>query len=281
MSRLLELESVSVDFGRRGQVKRALDRVSFSVEAGKTVGLVGESGSGKTTIGKVLLGQVRADEGAVRFDGEDITHFRNRERRRLSSRIQVVFQNPFLSLNPQRTIGQTVAETLVTRRDLSQTEVRARVVQMLERVGIQGEAIDRYPASFSGGQRQRIAIARALLPNPELLICDEAVSALDLSIQAQVLNLLIELQESLGLACLFITHDISVVRHLCHEVVVLRHGVVMESGDTESVCSTPQSDYTERLLAAAPIPDPAAQALAREARLERQRIDLTTNKESQ
>jgi len=266
MSSLVEINDLTVDYGTRRHTKRALDAVTLDVRPGETLGLVGESGSGKSTLGKAVLGQVPITAGSITFDGADITHLDGRGRRALSQRIQVVFQNPYLSLNPQRTVAQSVAETLTTQRDLSTGEVRRRVLETLEQVGIDPSAADRYPAAFSGGQRQRIAIARALLPRPDLVICDEAVSALDLSIQAQVLNLLVELQDELGLAYLFITHDLSVVRHLCHRVVVLRDGEVVEKGDTAAVCDRPREDYTRRLLASAPIADPDAQALARAAR---------------
>jgi len=258
MSSLVEVEDLTVVYGgrRRGTGSRGLSSVSLDVRAGETLGLVGESGSGKTTLGRALLGLVPVTSGTVRFDGEDITHAHRRRRRALSQRIQVVFQNPYLSLNPQRSIVQSVAETLTARSDVGREESRARSIVMLERVGIPAEAADRYPGSFSGGQRQRIAIARALVPEPDLVICDEAVSALDLSIQAQVLNLLVELQDELGLAYLFITHDLAVVRHLCHRVAVLRHGELVESGSTDSVCTSPSHPYTRTLMSSAPVADP-------------------------
>ncbi|GAA1504768.1 ATP-binding cassette domain-containing protein [Nocardioides humi] len=257
MSPLVELEDLTVVYGgRRGRGRRVLDGVSLEVRRGETLGLVGESGSGKTTLSRALLGLVPVAGGAVRFDGRDITHASRRERRALSQRMQVVFQNPFLALNPQRTIVQSVAETLVSRSDIGREEARARSLAMLERVGVPASAADRYPGSFSGGQRQRIAIARALVPRPELVVCDEAVSALDLSIQAQVLNLLVELQDELSLTYLFITHDLAVVRYLCHRVAVLRHGELVETGDTAAVCAAPGHPYTRSLLDSAPIADP-------------------------
>jgi ABC-type glutathione transport system ATPase component len=263
VSPLLDIEHLDVGYGRARSARQVLSDVSLTVAAGETVGLVGESGSGKTTTGRAVLGQAPVTGGRITFDGADITHLGRRGRRALSQRIQVVFQNPFLSLNPQRTIAQSVGETLTTRTDLSREDVRARVLDTLDLVGIPRSAADRYPASFSGGQRQRIAIARALLPRPDLLICDEAVSALDLSIQAQVLNLLVELQDELGLAYLFVTHDLSVVRYLCHRVVVLRAGRVVEEGPTAQVCAAPSQDYTRLLLESAPIADPDLQARAR------------------
>lgn len=260
---LLQIRGLGVDYGRGRRRATALDEVDLDLAAGRTVGLVGESGSGKTTLGKAVLGRVRPDRGSIVFDGQDITHVTGRARRPLATRIQVVFQNPYLALNPQRTVAQSVAETLTTRTDVSDDEVRSRVLESLEHVGIARSAADRFPASFSGGQRQRIAIARALLPRPDLVVCDEAVSALDLSIQAQVLNLLVELQDELGMAYLFITHDLAVVRHLCHDIVVLKDGGVVEHGRTAEVCAAPTQAYTRKLLDSAPVADPDLQRATR------------------
>lgn len=258
MSSLVEIEGLTVTYGarRRRAAAHALAGVDLDVRRGETLGLVGESGSGKTTLGRALLGLVPVASGAVRFDGIDVTRADRRTRRALSQRVQVVFQNPFLALNPQRTVAQSVAETLTTAPGVDRAEARRRSIEMLERVGIPAAATDRYPGSFSGGQRQRIAIARALVPRPELVICDEAVSALDLSIQAQVLNLLVDLQDELGLTYLFITHDLAVVRHLCHRVAVLRRGELVETGPTADVCAAPAHEYTRTLLASAPVADP-------------------------
>lgn len=266
MRPLLNVDHLTVDYRTRRGHHRALADVSLNVMPGETVGLVGESGSGKSTLGKAVLGQVLASSGKIVFDGVDYTHRTRRQRLELCQQLQVVFQNPYLALNPQRTIGQSVAETLTVRKDLSKSDIHGKVVDALAGVGLEAGAAHRYPASFSGGQRQRIAIARALLPRPKLVVCDEAVSALDLSIQAQVLNLLMDLQDELGTAYLFITHDISVVRHLCHRVVVLRNGRLIESGDTSKVCTSPTDPYTQQLISAAPIPDPDGQARARTSR---------------
>ncbi|WP_433269115.1 ATP-binding cassette domain-containing protein [Actinosynnema sp. CS-041913] len=257
MRALLDIADLDVRYG--DQV--ALTDVSLTVQPGQTVGLVGESGSGKTTLGKAVLGLVPVSGGTIRLDGREITDLRPKERRALSGRLQVVFQNPYLSFNPRRTIGQAVAETLPpgTGRD----EARDRVGAMLDRVGVDRGAAGRYPGQFSGGQLQRIAIARALMPDPSLLICDEAVSALDLSVQAHVLNLLADLRAERGLSYLFITHDLAVVRHLADRVVVLRRGRVVEAGRVDDVCETPRHPYTRALLAAAPVPDPSAQARRR------------------
>lgn len=262
---LLEVTDLSVRFRQKRGIPplRAVDGVSLRVGVGETVGLVGESGSGKSTLGRAVLGLTPVHEGRVAFEGEDITHARSARRRTLSARLQVVFQDPYSSLNPARTIGRTLAEPLLVHRDLSRAETAAAVADMLARVGMPADAAERHPAQFSGGQRQRIAIARALMLSPRLVICDEPVSALDLSIQAQVLNLLKDLQEDLGVGYLFIAHDLPVVRHLSHRIVVLYRGRVMESGDAERVYAEPLHPYTRALLDAVPEPDPAAQAARR------------------
>ena len=265
---LLTVENLAVTYPGRGRrpPKTAVEGISFTLGAGETLGLVGESGSGKTTVANVVLGLVSATSGRVLLDGEDITALRPAQRRTLSRRIQAVFQDPYSTFNPQRTIGQTVAETIATER-APRDEVRTRVRRMLERVGIDGAAVDSYPSQFSGGQRQRIAIARALLPEPELIVCDESVSALDLSVQAQILNLLADLQRERGTAYLFITHDLTVLRHVARDVVVMRQGTVVEAGTADSVLSSPKTTYTRDLIAAAPLMDPDAQAEKRRQRL--------------
>jgi ABC-type glutathione transport system ATPase component len=263
---LLDISDLHVDFPqRRAGVFRALKGVSFDVRAGETVGLVGESGSGKTTIGRVILGLVPATSGRVTFDGEDITHASRRRRRDLAREIQVVFQDPYGSLNPTRTIGDTLAEPLLMDRALSRAERDARISDVLARVGMPTDAATRYPAQFSGGQRQRIAIARAVIARPRLVVCDEPVSALDLSVQAQVLNLLSELQKSMGLSLLFISHDLTVVRHVSHRTVVLYKGEIVEHGDSQAIHEAPRHSYTRALLSAAPVPDPKEQRQRREA----------------
>ncbi|MBR1227109.1 MULTISPECIES: ATP-binding cassette domain-containing protein [unclassified Bradyrhizobium] len=263
---LLSISDLHVHFAQRSaRVFRALNGVSFDVMAGETVGLVGESGSGKTTIGRVILGLAPATSGRVMFDGEDITHASRRRRRDLAREIQVVFQDPYGSLNPTRTIGDTLAEPLLMDRALSRTERDARISDVLNRVGMPTDAATRYPAQFSGGQRQRIAIARAVIARPRLVVCDEPVSALDLSVQAQVLNLLSELQKSMGLSLLFISHDLTVVRHVSHRTVVLYKGEIVEHGDSQAVHEAPQHSYTRALLSAAPVPNPKEQRQRREA----------------
>ncbi|HEY1479532.1 MAG TPA: ABC transporter ATP-binding protein [Gaiellales bacterium] len=268
---LLDVRSLTVErrTGWRRPVVRAVDDVSIQVHAGETVGVVGESGAGKTTIGATVLGLVRPSAGEVRFAGEDITSADGGRRRALSAEMQMIFQDPYSSLNPARTIGQTLAEPLLVHRRLGRGELADSIGAMLTRVGLTPAAADRYPAQFSGGQRQRVAIARALMIAPRLVICDEPVSALDLSVQAQVLNLLRELQAELSQTYLFISHDLAVVRHVSHRIVVLYHGAVMESGPAQLVYGSPGHPYTQALLAAAPAPDPALQGVRRAARVRR------------
>jgi ABC-type oligopeptide transport system ATPase subunit len=262
---LLSVEDLRVEFPqRRGAVFKALKGVSFSIGRGETVGLVGESGSGKTTIGKVILGQTPATAGRVMFDGEDITQATRARRRLLGRDIQVVFQDPIGSLNPSRTISDTLAEPLLAAGNRDGADIAKRIADILQRVGMPTDTAQRYPTQFSGGQRQRIAIARAVINRPRLVVCDEPVSALDLSVQAQVLNLLNELQRSMGLSLLFISHDLTVVRHVSHRTVVLYQGEIVEQGDAAQVHDAPQHAYTKALLQAAPVPHPIIQRQRRE-----------------
>ncbi len=265
MSALLEVNNLGVIFKTGGKPFEALKGVSFAIAAGETLGLVGESGSGKTTIGKVILGQVSASSGQILFDGEDITRASRERRRTLGQHIQVVFQDPYGSLNPARTIGDTLCEPLLTQTSLSRQEMQRKVAQILEQVGMPADTASRYPSQFSGGQRQRIAIARAVIARPRLIVCDEPVSALDLSVQAQVLNLLNDLQKEMGLALLFISHDLTVVRHVSKRTAVLFRGDIVEMGETLAVHDQPQHSYTKALLSAAPVPDPILQKVRREA----------------
>ena len=251
--------------GFRAKPFRALKGVSLDIRPGETVGLVGESGSGKTTLGRALLGLAPVTEGSVRYAGRDIGHLSRGERRELSSEIQVVFQDPYSSLNPAMTIEQILSEPL-TARGTSAREAKTRVRDLLDRVGLPDGARSRLPREFSGGQRQRIAIARALALDPKLIVCDEPVSALDLSTQARVLDLFIEIQERTGVAYLFITHDLAVVRHISHRVAVMYHGEIVENGDGDQVTSHPQHPYTQRLFMAAPLPDPDKQEQRRHER---------------
>ncbi len=256
---LLEVQDLKVTFKSGRQEFHALKGVSLGIHAGETLGLVGESGSGKTTIGKVILGQVSATSGKILFNGEDITHASRERRRQLGRDIQVVFQDPYGSLNPARSIGDTLSEPLLSQTTLTRQEMARKVAEILTQVGLPADTASRYPAQFSGGQRQRIAIARAVIGRPRLVVCDEPVSALDLSVQAQVLNLLNRLQRDMGLALLFISHDLTVVRHVSRRTAVLFRGEIVEMGETLAVHDTPQHPYTCALLGAAPVPDPLIQ----------------------
>jgi ABC-type oligopeptide transport system ATPase subunit len=269
---LLSVDALDVDYRRFRRTRRVVHGASFEIRRGETVGLVGESGSGKSTIGNAILGLVCPAGGVIRFDGHDITRVSAAERRRLTRRIQVVFQDPYGSLNPSRTIGATLADGLTAFGPQPRRVVEDHVRQALEDVGMPAEAAGRFPSEFSGGQRQRISIARAIITEPELVICDEAVSALDLSIQAQVLNLLADLQRARGLSYLFITHDLAVVAHIADRIAVLEQGRVVEYDDASRVMDAPQHPYTRMLLAAAPTPDPVEQSRRRDLfRLERRR----------
>jgi ABC-type oligopeptide transport system ATPase subunit len=257
---LLQVKDLRVNFPQgRGKVFQALKGISLDIQPGETVGLVGESGSGKTTVGRVILGLTEATSGDVWFQGENITHASRERRRTLGRDIQVVFQDPYGSLNPARTIGDTLAEPLMNDKSLSAQDIAHRVAEVLQQVGMPADTASRYPGMFSGGQRQRIAIARAVIAKPRLIVCDEPVSALDLSVQAQVLNLLKSLQQSMGLAMLFISHDLTVVRHVSHRTVVLYRGDIVEQGEAGQVHDHPEHPYTRALLAAAPVPDPLIQ----------------------
>ncbi|MFH8250161.1 ATP-binding cassette domain-containing protein [Microbacterium sp. B2969] len=258
---LLEVRNLMVRYGRKGPA--AVEDVSFSIARGETLGLVGESGSGKTTIGRAILGLLPVTEGQIIFDGRDITRASVAERRALQGDLRAVFQDPFSSLNPRRVIGDALTEPLRVA-GVGRGQRIARANESLAAVGLPAGSFDRYPRQFSGGQRQRIAIARALVTDPRLVVCDEAVSALDLSTQAQVLNLLAELGAGADLGYLFIAHDMAVVEFLAQRVVVLYRGKVMEQGLTADVIRNPQSPYTRVLMAASPVPDPDEQARRRE-----------------
>ena len=252
----------------RGMPFQVLRHVSLDVLPGETVGLVGESGSGKTTVGRAVLGLAPVSGGSITFDGRDISELSRRARRSLASEIQVVFQDPYSSLNPSMTIEQILAEPL-TVTGSSTRDARARVHELLDAVHLPADAATRLPREFSGGQRQRIAIARALALDPRLIVCDEPVSALDLSTQARVLDLFIEIQERTGVAYLFISHDLSVVRHISHRVAVLYRGEIVELGDGDQVTARPEHPYTQRLFMAAPVADPDRQE---QRRADRQRL---------
>jgi ABC-type oligopeptide transport system ATPase subunit len=268
---LLEVRDLVKEFSRkRGlfggrSVVRAVDGVSFSVERGATFGLVGESGSGKTTTGRCILRLIEPTAGQVRFDGEDVLAFDRARMRRARREMQIVFQDPYSSLNPRMRVGTIVEEPLVIHRIGSRAERRARVTELFELVGLDPTQLARYPHEFSGGQRQRIGLARALALNPSFIIADEPVSSLDVSVQAQVINLLMDLQQRLKLTYLFIAHDLRLVRHICSRVAVMYLGKIVETGPTESLFASPAHPYTRALLSAIPVADPTA---------ERQRIVL-------
>ena len=235
---------------------RAVDGVSFRVERGETLGLVGESGSGKSTVCRAVLQLLEPTSGSVQFEGREIAGLGRRQMRPLRREMQMIFQDPQASLNPRKRVGQIVGSPLKLQGVASGTELRRQVQELLDRVGLSPEHYNRFPHEFSGGQRQRIGIARALALKPKLVICDEPVSALDVSIQAQIVNLLDDLQDEFGLAYLFVAHDIGVVRHISDRIAVMHHGKIVEQGSADQVCESPKHDYTKTLLAAVPIPDP-------------------------
>jgi ABC-type microcin C transport system duplicated ATPase subunit YejF len=235
----------------------AVSDVTFDIHQGETVGLVGESGSGKSTVARAVIGLVKADAGAIEFEGRDITRLTAKQLKPVRREMQMVFQDPYASLNPRLTVRDLIAEGWRVHRDVvPRDRWTAEAKELMDRVGLNPDYSDRYPHQFSGGQRQRIGIARALALRPKLIICDEPVSALDVSVQAQVLNLLDDLQQDLGLAYLFISHDLSVIEHLCDRVLVLHHGVVVEQGAAAEIFEHPQDDYTKALLAAVPVVRP-------------------------
>jgi peptide/nickel transport system ATP-binding protein/oligopeptide transport system ATP-binding protein len=257
---LLEVKNLKTYFPVYGGILRrkiddvkAVDDVSFTIEPGTTVGLVGESGSGKTTIGRTILKLAPATAGQIIFDGLDILPMPEGDFRPLRRQIQMIFQDPFGSLNPRMTIFSIVGEALeIHFREMTPNDRRARVAELLTQVGLQPDMMSRYPHEFSGGQRQRIGIARALAVKPRFIVCDEPVSALDVSVQAQIVNLLQDLQEQLGLTYLFIAHDLAVVEHISDHVLVMYRGKIVESASAESIYSNPQHEYTRKLLSAIP-----------------------------
>jgi oligopeptide/dipeptide ABC transporter ATP-binding protein len=235
---------------------RAVDGVSFTLKRGETLGLVGESGCGKTTVGRSILRLIEPTSGKVTFKGRDMLALNHKELRQIRSSFQIIFQDPFSSLDPRMSVGQIIAEPLKNHLKESRSQIRERVAYLMERVGLHPEQMSRYPHEFSGGQRQRIGIARALALNPLIIVCDEPVSALDVSIQAQVINLLAQLQEQMNLSYLFIAHDLSVVEHISDRIAVMYLGRFVELATDQEIYKNPQHPYSRALLSAVPVPDP-------------------------
>jgi peptide/nickel transport system ATP-binding protein len=269
MPDLLEINDLVVKYpGRkRGQEFLAVDGVSLSVRAGEVVGLVGESGSGKSTVGRSVVGLAPISGGSIRFRGTALENTTTKDRRELAKDIQVVFQDPYSSLNPAMSIEEILCEPL-RASGVSQAGASAKVARLLDQVGLPKDSLDRRAREFSGGQRQRIAIARALSVKPKLIICDEPVSALDLTTQAVVLDLMLEIQKNTGVAYLFISHDLAVVRYMSHRIAVMKSGKIVEFGSTEQVSNHPTHEYTKRLHLATPVADPDVQSARRAQRLE-------------
>jgi peptide/nickel transport system ATP-binding protein len=274
---LVDVEHLTIQFpiGRVGfwggtiQFVHAVEDVTLDIQRGETLGLVGESGSGKTTLGRAILRRIDPTSGTIRFDGEDITQVSGKQLRLLRRRMQLVFQDPYASLNPRMNVLELVAEPLIVHGLVKDAaHARDEVRSLLARCGLPEDTADRYPHAFSGGQRQRIGIARALALRPDFIVADEPVSALDVSVRAQVVNLLQDLQQELGLTYLFIAHDLSVVRHISHRIAILYAGRLVEIAPTDQVYEHPLHPYTEALLSSVPIPDPPAQR-------QRRRIVLT------
>ena len=269
-SPLLQVDALKKHFPvRKGLLRRtvgqvyAVDDVSFTIASGETLGLVGESGCGKTTVGRTILRLIEPTAGAIRIEGHDITHLGKSDLRPYRQQMQIIFQDPFSSLNPRMRAGDIVGEPLRIHGTASRKDRRERVAQLFDRVGLRRAQMDNYPHQFSGGQRQRIGVARALALNPKLIICDEPVSALDVSIQAQVINLLMDLQRDMQLSYLFISHNLAVVEHISHRIAVMYLGRIVEYTDKTTLFTKPLHPYTEALLAAVPVPDPAIKRVKR------------------
>jgi peptide/nickel transport system ATP-binding protein len=268
MSNVLDVKNLDVTYPAKGFGKtgfKALNDINVHVGQGETLGLVGESGSGKTTLGRAILGLAPVTAGTIDFLGQDISHASRNERRVLSRNLQVVFQDPYTSLNPSMEVGQILAEPLQIQ-GMDGTAATKRIAELLDQVGLPSDALHRLPREFSGGQRQRVAIARALALSPKLIVCDEPVSALDLTTQARILDLFLQIQKDTGVSYLFVSHDLDVVRHISHRVAVMYKGEIVEQGPASQVTVNPTHPYTQRLLMASPVPDPDRQSKRREDR---------------
>jgi ABC-type glutathione transport system ATPase component len=268
MSNVLDVKNLDVTYPAKGFGKtgfKALNDINIHVGQGETLGLVGESGSGKTTLGRAILGLAPVTAGNIEFLGQEISHATRNERRVLSRDLQVVFQDPYTSLNPSMEVGQILAEPLQIQ-GMDGAAATKRIAELLDQVGLPTDALHRMPREFSGGQRQRVAIARALALSPKLIVCDEPVSALDLTTQARILDLFLQIQKDTGVSYLFVSHDLDVVRHISHRVAVMYKGEIVEQGPASEVTVNPTHPYTQRLLMASPVPDPDRQAKRREER---------------
>ena len=252
---MIEVKNLKKYFKTSHGMLHAVDDVSFTIKPGRTFGLVGESGCGKSTLGRLLVHLTESTGGQIMFNGKDITHLKKTELKEYRSHAQIIFQDPYASLDPRKTVRQTIAEPLVIRRELSRQEIYDKGNELMELVGLAERFAEAYPHELDGGRRQRIGIARALALEPQFIVCDEPVSALDVSIQAQIINLLQDLQEQLGLAYIFITHDLSVVEHISDEIAVMYLGQIVEKSSTEALFENPLHPYTKILLSAIPVPD--------------------------
>lgn len=254
---ILEVKNLKKYFKTARGTLHAVDDVSFTIERGKTLGIVGESGCGKSTTGRAILRLLEPTSGKVVFDGKDITSLSAAEMRKMRSDMQIIFQDPFSSLDPRKTVSQTIAEPIIENKILKDKKaIEARVKELMETVGLAQRLVNTYPHELDGGRRQRIGIARALAMNPKFIVCDEPVSALDVSIQAQILNLMQDLQDNLGLTYLFITHDLSVVKYISDDILVMYLGQMVEKAPSDKLFKHPMHPYTQALLSAIPIPDP-------------------------
>ena len=255
MAPLLEVRDLKKYFKNKAGMLHAVDGVSVTLDEGKTLGVVGESGCGKTTLGRTILHLVELTDGQILFEGEDITHPSNREQRLLREKMQIIFQDPFSSLNPRMSLSDAIMEPLILRGGMSRADMRDEVRKLMDTVGIASRFEKSYPHELDGGRRQRIGIARALILNPKFIVCDEPVSALDVSIQAQIINLLLDLQEERGLAYMFVTHDLSVVKYISNDIMVMYLGHLVEKAPSNELFSNTRHPYSKALLSAVPVPD--------------------------